>query len=76
MKRPSAAVVTCLWEQSQTTDGRAEHATGRLTLVFQKVGAEWRAVHAHTSPESPDPSRLLPSERTDPAAPAAPPAKP
>jgi len=62
---PSAAVVTCLWEQSQTADGQPERATGRLTLVFQKVGAEWRAVHAHTSPDRPDPSRLLPSERTE-----------
>lgn len=70
---PSAAFVTCLWEQTQTADGRAEQATGRLTLVFQKVGAEWRAVHAHTSPDRPDPSRLLPSERTAPAEPAAPP---
>jgi uncharacterized protein (TIGR02246 family) len=75
----AAAVVTCLWEQSQTADGRPEHATGRLTLVFQKVGTEWRAVHAHTSPDRPDPSRLLPSERTDPPATpatATPPARP
>jgi uncharacterized protein (TIGR02246 family) len=71
----SAAVVTCLWEQAQTADGKPERATGRLTLVFQKVGAEWRAVHAHTSPDRPDPSRLLPSERTEGEA-ATPPAKP
>lgn len=61
---PSAAVVSCLWEQTQTADGQPERATGRLTLVFQKVGAAWKAVHAHTSPDRPDPSRLLPSERT------------
>ena len=74
---PSAAVVTCLWEQSQTADGQPERATGRLTLVFQKIGAEWKAVHAHTSPDRPDPSRLLPSERTTPdASPKPPPAKP
>jgi len=74
----SGAVVTCLWEQSQTADGQPERATGRLTLVFQKVGTAWKAVHAHTSPDRPDPSRLLPSERTgDAAEPAAkPPAKP
>jgi len=72
---PGAAVVTCLWEQSQTTDGQPERATGRLTLVFQKVGAEWKAVHAHTSPDRPDPSRLLPSERTDGAG-TTPPTKP
>lgn len=60
-----AAVVTCLWEQTQTHDGQPERATGRLTLVFQKVGSGWKAVHAHTSPDRPDPSRLLPSERTE-----------
>lgn len=58
-----AAVVTTLWEQTQTADGQPERATGRLTLVFQKIGNEWKAVHAHTSPDRPDPSRLLPSER-------------
>lgn len=58
-----AAIVTTLWEQTQTTDGQPERATGRLTLVFQRIGDEWRAVHAHTSPDRPDPSRLMPSER-------------
>jgi ketosteroid isomerase-like protein len=61
---PSAAVVTSVWEQSQTAEGQPERATGRLTLVFQKIGNAWKAVHAHTSPDRPDPSRLLPSERT------------
>ena len=71
----AGAVVTCLWEQSQTADGQPEHATGRLSIVYQKVGAEWKIVHTHTSPDRPDPSRLLPSERTttpDAAAPAKP----
>lgn len=76
----SGAVVTCLWEQSQTAGGQPEHATGRLTIVYQKVGAEWKIVHTHTSPDRPDPSRLLPSERTTPADPSTPvrttPAKP
>ncbi|HEX6625411.1 MAG TPA: SgcJ/EcaC family oxidoreductase [Pyrinomonadaceae bacterium] len=71
---PSAAVVSCLWEQSQTADGQPERATGRLSLVFQKVGTAWKAVHAHTSPDRPDPSRLLPSERTTTTTPAEPPA--
>jgi uncharacterized protein (TIGR02246 family) len=72
---PSAAVVTCLWDQSQTADGQPEHATGRLTIVYQKVGTAWKIVHTHTSPDKPSPSNLLPSERT-PAGEAAPPAKP
>jgi uncharacterized protein (TIGR02246 family) len=76
----SGAVVTCLWEQSQTAEGQPERATGRLTIVYQKVGAEWKIVHTHTSPDRPDPSRLFPSERTTPADATAParqtPAKP
>ncbi|HYJ45628.1 MAG TPA: SgcJ/EcaC family oxidoreductase, partial [Pyrinomonadaceae bacterium] len=73
---PSAALVTCLWEQTQTADGQPEHATGRLTIVYQKIGAEWKIVHTHTSPDRPDPSRLLPSERTTPADARPTPAKP
>ena len=73
---PSGAVVTCLWEQSQTADGQPEHATGRLTIVYQKVGAEWKIVHTHTSPDRPDPSRLLPSERTTDATAKPTPARP
>lgn len=72
----SGAVVTCLWEQSQTAEGQPEHATGRLTIVYQKVGAEWKIVHTHTSPDRPDPSRLLPSERTTPPSDASAPVKP
>ncbi len=76
---PSAAVVTCLWEQSQTADGQPERATGRLTIVYQKVGAAWKIVHTHTTPDKPNPSNLLPSERTPAGAeatPARPPANP
>jgi len=74
---PGAALVTCLWEQSQTADGQPERATGRLTLVYQKVGADWKIVHAHTSPDHPSPSNLLPSETTNGADSATrPPAKP
>lgn len=74
---PSAAVVTCLWEQSQTAGGQPERATGRLTIVYQKIGAAWKIVHTHTSPDKPSPSNLLPSERTPAGAeqtPARPPA--
>ena len=40
-----------------------EHATGRLTIVYEKIGADWKIVHTHTSPDKPSPSNLLPSER-------------
>jgi ketosteroid isomerase-like protein len=60
------AVVTCLWTQSQTYKGAPETATGRMTLVFRRIGTAWKAVHLHTSPDLPDQSRVLPSEQTTP----------
>ncbi len=57
------AVVSCLWTQSQTYKGAPETATGRMTLVFRRVGKDWKAIHLHTSPDRPDPSRVLPSEQ-------------
>lgn len=58
------AVVSCLWTQSQTYKGDSETATGRMTLVFRKIGKDWKAIHLHTSPDRPDPSRVLPSEHS------------
>jgi len=58
------AVVTCLWTQSQTYKGAPDTASGRMTLVFKRVGTEWKAVHLHTSPDKPDPSRVPASEQT------------
>jgi ketosteroid isomerase-like protein len=67
------AVVMCLWKQSQTVRGTPETATGRLTVVFRRIGGAWKAIHTHTSPDAPDPSRLPASERTQaPAQPAKP----
>jgi ketosteroid isomerase-like protein len=59
------AVVTCQWTQSQTFRGTPETATGRMTIVFKNIGGAWKAIHLHTSPDRPDPSRLLPSEQTE-----------
>ena len=59
------AVVMCLWKQAQTYRGKLESATGRLTVVFQRIGNTWKAVHTHSSPDRPDASLVLPSERTD-----------
>jgi len=78
---PTSAVVTCLWSQTQTVREQTESATGRLTLVFQKLNNAWKVVHTHTSPDRPDPSLIPPSERNDepvgePATTARPPAKP
>lgn len=57
------AVATCLWTQSQTFRGEPETATGRMTLVFRRVGKDWKAIHLHTSPDRPDPARIAPSEQ-------------
>lgn len=59
-----AAMVTCLWTQTQTYKGAPETASGRMTLVFQRINGQWKAVHLHTSPDAPDPSRVPASEQT------------
>ncbi len=59
-----AALITCLWTQSQTFHGASETASGRMTIVFRKVGKDWKAIHLHTSPDKQDPSRVMPSEQT------------
>ena len=58
------AVVTCLWTQSQTFKGMPDSASGRMTLVFKRVGTEWKAVHLHTSNDKPDASRIPASEQS------------
>jgi ketosteroid isomerase-like protein len=63
----TGAVVSCLWTQSQTYKGTPETATGRMTLVFKRVGKEWKAIHLHTSPDRPDQNRVLPSEQASPS---------
>jgi ketosteroid isomerase-like protein len=57
------AVVSCIWTQSQTYKDTAETASGRMTLVFRRLGNDWKAIHLHTSPDAPNPSRVLPSEQ-------------
>ena len=64
------ALVTCLWNQSQTYQETPETASGRMTLVFKRTGKDWKAVHLHTSPDKPDPSRVMPSEQAPTPTPA------
>lgn len=66
------AVVSCLWTQSQTYKGTPETASGRMTLVFKRVGTAWKAIHLHTSPDSPNPASIPPSEQTTPKPAASP----
>jgi uncharacterized protein (TIGR02246 family) len=47
-----AALIHCLWTQSQNFKGQTENSTGRLTIVFRKIDGQWKAIHAHTSPET------------------------
>lgn len=62
-----AALVTCLWTQSQVYKGTPETASGRMTLVFKKVGPAWKAIHLHSSPDQPNPAAIPPSEQQPPA---------
>ncbi len=58
------AVVACQWKQTQDFEGNEESASGRMTLVFRKIGKDWKIVHLHTSPDLPKSDRpVLPSER-------------
>ncbi|MDX6447007.1 MAG: SnoaL-like domain [Blastocatellia bacterium] len=59
-----AALITCVWTQSMTFRGTPETDSGRMTIVFRKVGKDWKAIHLHTSPDRPDPSRIPASEQT------------
>ena len=60
------AVVSCFWTQTQTFKGQPDSASGRMTLVFKRVGTEWKAVHLHTSPDKPDAARIPASEQPTP----------
>ena len=60
------ALLTCQWTQTQDYDGKPEVASGRMTLVFKKIGNAWKIVHLHTSPDNPAATRpVFPSEKTD-----------
>ena len=62
-----AAVVTCLWTQSQNYKGTPETVSGRMSLVFKHVGNAWKAIHLHSSPDNPNPAVIPASERPSPS---------
>ncbi len=65
---PTSAYVSFKWKQTQEYEGKLESATGRTTIVFKKIGKDWKAVHLHTSPDNVPPTRpLLDSEREKPS---------
>ena len=65
---PTSAYVSFKWKQTQEADGKLESASGRTTLVFKKIGKDWKAVHVHVSPDVVPAERpVLDSERVKPA---------
>jgi ketosteroid isomerase-like protein len=59
----TGAMVTCQWTQSQDYKGTPETALGRMTLVFKRIGNAWKAIHLHSSPDTPNPAVIPPSEK-------------
>lgn len=67
MLGPSGAVVTCQWSQSQNYKGTPETAAGRMTLVFKRIGNAWKAIHLHSSTDTPNPAVVPASEKPVPS---------
>ena len=65
----TGAIVTCQWTQSQNYKGTPETASGRMTLVFKRVGTAWKAIHLHSSPDTPNPAVIPASEKPAPEKP-------
>ena len=64
---PTSAYASFKWKQTQEYDGKLESASGRTTLVFKKIGNDWKAVHVHVSPDNVPATRpILDSERAKP----------
>ena len=58
------ALVTFLWKQTRDYDDKSETASGRTTLVYKKIGKDWKVVHLHSSPDNVPAERpIFPSER-------------
>lgn len=49
---PTSAYLTCKWKQTQEDEGKLEQSSGRMTLVFKKLGRQWKVLHLHTSPDT------------------------
>jgi len=62
MMGKDGAVVMYMWKLSQTFRDKPETSTGRTTLVFRRVGKEWKVIQVHVSPDNPDKSRIPASE--------------
>ena len=64
---PTSAYVSCKWKQTQEFKGELEQSTGRMTLIFKKLGGSWKVLHLHTSPDTFPSEVVIPaSEKVDP----------
>ncbi len=63
---PTSAYVTCKWKQTQEFEGKLEQSSGRMTLVFKKLGKEWKVLHLHTSPDTFPSAVLVPASEQEP----------
>src|SRR5260370_204888 len=57
-----------LWAQLMTFRGTLETDTGRMPVVFRKVGKAWKGIPLHPPPARPDPSRIPAPEQPPPPA--------
>jgi len=61
---PTSSYVSCKWKQTQEFNNQLETSTGRMTLIFKKIGKDWKIVHLHTSPDlAPKDIVIPPSEK-------------
>jgi ketosteroid isomerase-like protein len=62
---PTSAYVSCKWKQTQEYEGKLESSTGRMTLIFKKIGKDWKVVHLHTSPDLAPKDIVIPASEKD-----------
>ena len=62
---PTSAYVSCKWKQSQEFKGELENSTGRMTLIFKKIGKDWKVVHLHTSPDVAPDKIVIPASEVE-----------
>ncbi len=62
---PASAYVSCKWKQTQEFNNQLETSSGRMTLIFKKIGKDWKIVHLHTSPDSAPKDIVIPPSEKD-----------
>lgn len=62
---PTSAYVSCKWKQTQEFEGKLEQSSGRMTLVFKKLGSEWKVLHLHTSPDTFPSAVMVPTSESE-----------